>query len=113
MIVLYGIKNCDTCRKAARWLDENAVTYRFHDYRQDGLTPGLLEAFADQLGWETLLNRSSASWRALSPEQKTVTERGQAMALMLAIPTLIKRPLLDTGSKLVLGFKAGSYADEL
>lgn len=110
MLVLYGIKNCDTCRKAARWLDENGFAHRFHDYRQDGLTRGQLEDFAGRLGWDRLLNRNSASWRALDGKRKAVSAHDDAITLMLDIPTLIKRPVLDTGDRLILGFKSGGYA---
>jgi len=113
MFTLYGIKNCDTVKKARRWLDDNSIVYRFHDYRSDGLSLELLNHFADQLGWNTLLNRSSTSWRQLSAEQQADLNAGKATALMLATPTLIKRPILDTGDKLVIGFKDGSYANHL
>lgn len=105
MVVLYGIKTCDSIKKARRWLEQNGIEYRFHDYRSDGLDHMLLQSFADSLGWEALLNKSSTSWRQLSEEQKTGLDTETALALMLATPTLIKRPLLDTGAKLILGFK--------
>jgi Spx/MgsR family transcriptional regulator len=113
MFSLYGIKNCDTVRKARKWLDDNGIAYRFHDYRSDGLSPELLKTFADQLGWNTLLNRSSTSWRQLSAEQQADLDAEKALALMLATPTLIKRPILDTSGKLLIGFKADEYAVNL
>jgi arsenate reductase (glutaredoxin) len=113
MTTLYGIKNCDTCKKARRWLEQNGIAYQFHDYRVDGLTPELLKRFADILGWETLLNRSSTSWRQLSNEQQANLTQQKAIQLMLDLPTLIKRPILDTGKKLVIGFKSGHYETEL
>lgn len=110
MITLYGIKNCDTCRKALKWLEQNGLACRVHDYRSDGLTPELLDNFADRLGWENLLNRSSTSWRQLTEEQRADPDRNKACLLMLATPTLIKRPILDTGTELMIGFKADRYA---
>jgi Spx/MgsR family transcriptional regulator len=113
MTTLYGIKNCDTCKKARLWLDQKGVIYQFHDYRTDGLTPELLKRFAEQLGWNAMLNRSSTSWRQLSPEQQADLTQEKALQLMLNTPTLIKRPILDTGKKLVIGFKLEDYAAEL
>ena len=115
MSTLYGIKNCDTVKKARQWLDQNSVAYQFHDFRTDGLTPELLQHFADHLDWNTLLNHSSTSWRQLSAEQQSDLTLEKAMLLMLEIPTLIKRPILDTGDKLIIGFIArdGGYAAHL
>jgi len=110
---LYGIKNCDTVKKARNWLDQNGITYRFHDFRIDGLTPELLQHFADHLDWNKLLNRSSTSWRQLSAEQQSDLTQEKAIQLMLTTPTLIKRPVLESGDKLMLGFKAENYQTEL
>ena len=112
MHTLYGIKNCDTVKKARKWLDQNGIAYQFHDFRTDGLTPELLQHFADGLDWTKLLNRSSTSWRQLSAEQQSELTPEKAMQLMLATPTLIKRPILDTGDQLIIGFiaKDGGYA---
>ncbi len=109
---LYGIKNCDTVKKARSWLDQNNIAYRFHDFRSDGLTPELLQRFAEHLDWSKLLNRSSTSWRQLSTEQQSDLSLEKALQLMLTTPTLIKRPVLDTGDQLILGFsvKDGGYA---
>ena len=106
MHTLYGIKNCDTVKKARNWLDQNGIAYRFHDFRTDGLTPELLQHFAEHLDWNKLLNRSSTSWRQLSVEQQADLTLEKSMQLMLDTPTLIKRPILDTGNKLILGFNA-------
>ena len=108
---LYGIKNCDTVKKARHWLDQNGIIYRFHDFKIDGLTPELLQYFADNLDWGKLLNRNSASWRGLSREQQSDLTPRKAMQLMLSVPTLVKRPILDTGDKLILGF--AGYAENL
>ena len=115
MHTLYGIKNCDTVKKARNWLDQNGIAYRFHDFRTDGLTPELLEHFIEHLDWNKLLNRSSTSWRQLSTEQQHGLTLEKAMQLMLDTPTLIKRPILNTGDKLILGFSAkdGGYAASL
>lgn len=113
MITLYGIKNCDTCKKALKWLEQNDQSCRFHDYRSDGLTPELLESFAGRLGWDTILNRSSTSWRQLGEEQRSDLNREKACRLMLETPTLIKRPILDTGNQLIIGFKADQYSSAL
>lgn len=111
MTTLYGIKNCDTVKKARAWLDQNGVAYRFHDFRADGLTAELLQDFVERTDWSKLLNRSSTSWRQLSPEQQSDLDQAKAVQLMLATPTLIKRPVLDTGDKLIIGFSAkdGGY----
>lgn len=109
MITLYGIKHCDTCKKARQWLDQAGIGHRFHDYRADGLPPELLQRFIDGLGWEKLLNKSSTSWRQLNPEQQAGLTREKVFALMLETPTLIKRPILEFGNALIIGFKAGQY----
>lgn len=109
MVVLYGIKNCDTVKKARVWLENNGIDYQLHDYRVDGLTSDLMQRFSADLGWSAMLNRSSTSWRQLSQEQQADLTESKALKLMLEIPTLIKRPILDTGSKLMLGFKADTY----
>jgi Spx/MgsR family transcriptional regulator len=110
---LYGIKNCDTVKKARKWLDENGISYRFHDFRIDGLTPELLQHFADHSDWTKLLNRSSTSWRQLDAEQQSGLTQEKAIQLMLSTPTLIKRPVLDTGNKLIIGYKNENYQAEL
>lgn len=113
MFVLYGIKNCDTVKKARTWLEGQGIGYRFHDYREDGITLGQLQAFASTLGWGSMLNRSSTSWRQLSAGQQADLTEIRALNLMLEIPTLIKRPILDTGSELLLGFKPDYYRAKL
>lgn len=115
MYTLYGIKNCDTVKKARKWLDENGIAYQFHDFRAEGLTPELLQHFASDVDWNTLLNRNSTSWRQLSDAQKSDVSQDKAIQLMLDTPTLIKRPILDTGNKLIVGFNArdGGYAVHL
>lgn len=108
-MILYGIKNCDTVKKARKWLDDNGIGYQFNDYRVDGLTAQQLQQFSVNLGWSSMLNRSSTSWRQLSKEQQADLDEAKALALMLEMPTLIKRPILDTGNQLLLGFKLDTY----
>ncbi|CDL87698.1 ArsC family reductase [Xenorhabdus cabanillasii] len=92
---LYGIKNCDTVKKARRWLEDQEIPYQFHDYRVDGLSPELLQIFIEQAGWEALLNTRGTTWRKLTDEQKsTINNAEAAKALMLEQPAIIKRPLL-------------------
>lgn len=109
MTTIYGIKNCDTMKKALRWLNENGIDYRFHDYRKDGLDKKQLQAWASELGWEKLLNRRGTTWRRLPETTRETINKTSAITLMLEYPAMIKRPLLDTGGKLTLGFDADTY----
>ncbi|WP_210397024.1 ArsC family reductase [Motiliproteus sediminis] len=109
MITLYGIPNCDTIKKARKWLDAEGVSYRFHDYRKEGLNADQLNAWCDELGWENLLNRRGTTWRQLPEAEREQINRERAVALMLAHPAMIKRPLLDLGSARKLGFKEADY----
>jgi arsenate reductase len=113
MHTLYGIKNCDTVKKARQWLDQNNIAYRFHDFRSDGLSLAQLNDFAARVDWNRLLNRNSSSWRQLSVEHQSELTSEKAIALMVTNPTLIKRPVLDTGDKLIIGFKVDHYQTEL
>lgn len=103
-LVVYGIKNCDSVKKARSWLEAQQLEYRFHDFRVDGLDAALLQRFIDTLGVDAILNQRSASWRQLDDSQKRDLSPDQARQLLLAIPTLIKRPIIDTGEKLLVGF---------
>ena len=109
MITLYGIRNCDTMKKARRWLDEHGIDYRFHDYRKDGLEREQLEAWVDELGWETLLNRRGTTWRKLPEQVRNSIDRDTAIDIMLEHPALIKRPLLDLGTQRHVGFNPDTY----
>jgi len=109
MITIYGIKNCDTMKKAMRWLDEHGVDYRFHDYRKQGLDAKLLEAWEKEIGWETLLNRRGMLWRKLPQSSRDNIDRQSALQIMKDNPGIIKRPLLDLGDRRVVGFKPESY----
>lgn len=107
--IAYGIKNCDTIKKMKKWLDEQGIEYRFHDYRTDGLDRSLLEAFEAELGWEALLNKRGTTFRQLSDEQKNTLNRDSALTLMLEQPAMIKRPLLAHNQSYHLGFKPDQY----
>lgn len=109
MITLYGIKNCDTVRKARRWLAARGLEHRFHDFRVDGLDAALLAHWADRFGWERLLNRSGTTYRRLSPERTAELDRDRALALMLEQPALIKRPVAVRGDDLRLGFREADW----
>ncbi len=113
MFTLYGIKNCDTVKKARTWLDQHGISYQFHDLRVDGLTLEQLQNFSARVDWTSLLNRTSTSWRKLSPEQQTDLTEDKAIQLILNTPTLLKRPVLDTGERLLVGFKEQDYQDKL
>jgi len=110
-VTIYGIKNCDTMKKARAWLDKNGADYAFHDYKATGIERGRLEGWAKKAGWETLLNRAGTTFKKLPDKDKNgVTER-KAIALMLAQPSMIKRPVLELGGgKLLVGFKPEEYA---
>jgi arsenate reductase len=109
-ITIYGIKNCDTMKKARTWLDGHGVAHVFHDYKIEGIDKTLLERWVKAVGWETLLNRAGTTFRKL-PETKreNMTEK-KAIALMLGQPSMIKRPVLDIDGKLFVGFKPDIYA---
>lgn len=110
-LTMFGIKNCDTIKKARRWLEEQGVAYQFHDYRVDGLDEQLLRDFVARLGWEPLLNTRGTTWRKLDEAQRNACDNADtAIALMLEQPAMIKRPLLDDGKgHALLGFSSESY----
>jgi arsenate reductase len=109
MMTLYGISNCDTVRKARRWLDDRDCKYRFHDFRADGLREETLRQWLQQQSWDALLNRRSTSWRQLDETQKRGLDDKRALQLMLKHPTLIKRPVLQQGKTLLVGFDPAAY----
>ena len=109
MLKIYGIKNCDTVKKACRWLEEHGVDYKFHDFRQDGLDKNQLTRWVDQLGWEAIVNKRSTTWRNLSDKEKDITTPPQAIKLLLANPTLIKRPVVEKNKTLLVGFKESEF----
>jgi arsenate reductase len=108
--VLYGIKNCDTMKKAWTWLDQHGIAYDFHDYKKAGIDRATLEGWVRQLGWEVLLNRAGTTFKKLPDADKQGIDEGKAIGLMLAQPSMIKRPVLAKGGKLTVGFKPETYA---
>jgi len=111
MTILYGIKNCDTIKKARAWLSANNIDYTFHDYRKDGLEAKWLEQSEQALGWELMLNKRGTTFRQLSEEQKQGVDKATALALMLEYPAMIKRPILIHNDTYFIGFKADQYAE--
>lgn len=109
-VTLYGIPNCDTVKKARTWLDGAKVAYAFHDYRADGLERAKVEEWIDKAGLDVVLNRQSTTFKALSDAEKAGMTHKKAVALMLAQPTVIKRPVLEQGTTLLFGFKPENYA---
>lgn len=107
---IYGIKTCDTMRKAFGWLDDHGVDYAFHDYRASGLDRASLKRWARTVGWEKFFNKASTTFRALPDADKAGIDEAKAIDLMLEHPTLIKRPVLETGSTIEVGFKPDRYA---
>jgi arsenate reductase len=108
-VTLYGLATCDTTRAARKWLDANGITHGFHDVRENGLTKSLVEGWVKQLGWEKVLNKASTTWRELPEKEKAGIDEKKAVALLLAHPTLVKRPVLDRSGALSLGFKPAAY----
>ena len=112
LITIYGIKNCDTMKKARAWLDRRGVAYDFHDYKAAGIDREQLARWAKKVGWETLLNRAGATFRKLPDKNKSALDENKAITLMLAQPSMIKRPVLDLGGgKLLVGFKPELYSE--
>jgi len=112
-ITIYGMKNCDTMKKARAWLEKHGVAYDFHDYKAAGIDRGRLEGWAQAVGWETLLNRAGTTFRKLPEKDKASITEKKAIALMLDQPSMIKRPVLDVKGKLIVGFKPETYDQAL
>lgn len=110
---LYGIRNCDTVKKARAWLDEAGIAYTFHDYKLVGVSRKRLEAWEARLGWEALLNRAGRTFRNLPDTDKGDLDADKAIALMLAHPSMIRRPVLERGNTLLAGFKPDAWTTEL
>jgi arsenate reductase len=108
-VTLYGIKNCDTMKKARAWLEAEGVAYDFHDYKTAGIDRARLEGWVTELGWETLLNRAGTTFRKLPDSARENLDAEKAVALMLAQPSMIKRPVLDLGDRRLAGFKPELY----
>ena len=112
MIKLYGIKNCDTVKKAMSWLAEQGVKYQFHDYKKDGVDSKKLAEFLEKHGWEKLLNRKGTTWRKLSAEEQSkITDNKSALNLMQENPSIIKRPIVDLGEKQLVGFDVKEWGE--
>jgi arsenate reductase len=113
-VTIYGIKNCDTMKKARAWLDKHGVDYAFHDYKAAGIERTQLEQWAKKVGWETLLNRAGTTFKKLPDKEKGGITQAKALTLMLTQPSMIKRPVLEAGrGKLLVGFKPEQYAATL
>ena len=111
--IIYGIKNCDTMKKARSWLDDHRVEYVFHDYKTEGVDAEKLKRWCDKVGWETLLNRAGTTFRKLPERDKAGIDERKAVGLMLAQPSMIKRPVLELRGKILVGFKPDIYSKEV
>jgi arsenate reductase (glutaredoxin) len=109
-MILYGIPNCDTVKKARVWLDGHGVAYTFHDYKKQGADATKLRAWCNEMGWNVILNRAGTTFKALPEADKQDIDAGKAIALMVAQPSMIKRPVLEGAGKLLVGFKPDAYA---
>ena len=112
-ILCFGIKNCDTVKKAFAWLAANHIAYEFIDYKKAGVAEAHLPDWNQRAGWEKLLNTRGLMWRKLSDDEKLAVDEQKALKLMAQYPSLIKRPVLDTGDKLIVGFTPENYAEQL
>lgn len=108
-MILYGISNCDTVKKARRWLDEHGIAHQFHDVRKDGLDPARLQSWIDAIGWEKLLNKAGTTFRKLPEAEKTGLDAATAKALMLDQPAMIKRPVVESADGISVGFAADDW----
>lgn len=109
-ITIHGIKNCDTMKKARAWLEAEGIAHTFHDYKSAGIAPATLHAWVHKAGWEALLNRAGTTFRKLPEDQKQGLDEARAVALMLAQPSMIKRPVLTKGDTLLIGFDPARYS---
>jgi Spx/MgsR family transcriptional regulator len=108
-VTIYGIKNCDTMKKARTWLEGHGIDYRFHDYKAEGIDRDHLESWTKEAGWETVLNRAGTTFRKLDETERSDLDADKAITLMLAQPSMIKRPVLEVDGRLVIGFKPDVY----
>ncbi len=109
MITMYGISNCDTIKKAKKYLTDNDLAFNFHDYRKDGITSSLINEFAEHIDWQELVNKRGTTYRQLSDEQKQNLDKNTALELLVQYPAMIKRPVLIHNGQYHLGFKAAQY----
>jgi len=108
-VTIYGIRNCDTMKKARAWLDENGVDYAFHDYKSAGIAPEKLEEWSKKVGWEKLLNRAGMTFRKLPEAEKQDLDETKAVGLMMENPSMIRRPVLEKGNDILVGFRPADY----
>jgi arsenate reductase (glutaredoxin) len=108
-VTIYGIKNCDTMKKARTWLEDHGIDYAFHDYKKEGLDATTLDRFLKDIEWEKLLNRAGTTFRKLPEDERQNVDAAKARALMLAQPSMVKRPVLDKDGRLTVGFKPDQY----
>jgi len=113
MITIYGIKNCDTMKKAFKWLDDNNIAYDFHDYKKAGVNDAFLIRAIKTHGWETIINKRGTTWRKLSDDDKNAVNDATALPLARSNPSIIKRPLIDNGDSIIVGFDVDVYKDVL
>jgi arsenate reductase len=109
-VTIFGIRNCDTMKKARAWLDASGIAHDFHDYKTQGIDRATLDAWAAKVGWEVLLNRAGTTFRKLPDAEKEGLTEARAIALMLAHPSAIKRPVLTVGGTILVGFDPARYA---
>jgi len=113
MLTVYGIKQCDTVKKALKWLESRDIEHQFHDVRKDGLNAEMIQRWSEAFGWQALVNKRSTTWRNLDEEAKQTLNEQTALALLLENPTLIKRPIVEGGKQSLIGFKAEDYQKKL
>ena len=114
MTTIYGIKNCETMKKAFAWLDEHGVAYTFHDYKKAGIAAAKLDQWSEAAGWKNLLNTKGTTWRKLSPEEQAIESQSAAVALMMAKPSVIRRPVIETpAGELLVGYDPVRFASTL
>lgn len=109
--VLYGIPNCDTIKKAKKWLTDHDITFTFHDYRKDGISAGFLKQAEAELGWETMLNKRGTTYRQLEEAEKASIDKDKALALLELHPAMVKRPILSHDGQFYIGFKPAQYEE--
>jgi arsenate reductase len=108
-IRVFGIRNCDTMKKAFRWLDSHGVAYEFHDYKKAGVPPGKLKAWARRVGWEKLANTRGPTWRKIPEREKSTLDQASALALLEAHASAIRRPIVESGDRLLVGFDPAQF----
>ena len=113
MVIVYGIPNCDTMKKARKWLNDNGIEYRFHDYKKQGLDETLLRTWVDDIGWETLMNRRGTTWRKLPEAVRDRIDEDTAIRVMLKNPSIIRRPVLESDGHHHIGFSEQAYQELL